>query len=251
MRSSNTSSNHLTSSSSRSAYELKMMPTPASPGARSERKVCSARTASSSTASRISSNCCAGVRPSGVGTVMPAAAWSLRPATRTWKNSSRFWLKMARNLARSSRGVVARSASASTRALKSSHDSSRFRYRCSWAPTRGWKARWCAPSMKSSRCAATNANLRPEQRRAHGPSVVAKRRGDHSQRQRRHEKTTPNGVADAGDEVVPELVREASTQDDHVEIDHRDRRREGGAECLNRLVEQLDGDLVGGLQGPR
>ena len=35
----------------------------------------------------------------------PAATWSFSPATRTWKNSSRFWLKMARNLARSSSGT--------------------------------------------------------------------------------------------------------------------------------------------------
>ena len=32
------------------------------------------------------------------------------PATRTWKNSSRFWLKIARNLARSSSGVGGSSA---------------------------------------------------------------------------------------------------------------------------------------------
>ena len=47
-----------------------------------------------------------GVRPSGVAGASPAATWSLRPATRTWKNSSRFWLKMARNLARSSSGTA-------------------------------------------------------------------------------------------------------------------------------------------------
>ena len=57
----------------------------------------------------------------------PAASCSCRPDTRTWKNSSRFELKIARNLARSSRGSDASSASASTRALKSSHDSSRLR----------------------------------------------------------------------------------------------------------------------------
>ena len=60
----------------------------------------------------------------------PAAIWSLSPATRTWKNSSRFWLKMARNLTRSSSGVCGSSARASTRALKSSQDSSRLMYRC-------------------------------------------------------------------------------------------------------------------------
>ena len=65
----------------------------------------------------------------GSAATSPAATWSLRPATRTWKNSSRFWLKIARNLARSSSGTRSSSASASTRSLKSSHDSSRLRYR--------------------------------------------------------------------------------------------------------------------------
>ena len=37
---------------------------------------------------------------------MPAADCCLRPATRTWKNSSRLLLKIARNLSRSSSGVA-------------------------------------------------------------------------------------------------------------------------------------------------
>ena len=45
------------------------------------------------------------------------------------ENSSRLPAKMARNFARSSTGASVSSASASTRALKSSHDSSRFRKR--------------------------------------------------------------------------------------------------------------------------
>src|SRR5713226_1227208 len=47
-------------------------------------------------------------------------------ATRTMKNSSRFELKMARNLTRSSRGTVGSWASSSTRRLNSSQDSSLF-----------------------------------------------------------------------------------------------------------------------------
>ena len=59
--------------------------------------------------SRMSSSCSGGGAPvGGVVAVTPAATWSFRPATRTWKNSSRFWLKMARNLARSSRARAGR-----------------------------------------------------------------------------------------------------------------------------------------------
>src|SRR4051812_9315065 len=50
------------------------------------------------------------------------------PATRTMKNSSRLVPKIARNLARSSSGTRGSSASASTRSLKSSHETSRFVY---------------------------------------------------------------------------------------------------------------------------
>jgi hypothetical protein len=75
----------------------------------------------------MSASCSDASWPSGDVARRPAATWSFRPATRTWKNSSRFELKMARNLARSSTGTTGSAASASTRALKSSHDSSRFR----------------------------------------------------------------------------------------------------------------------------
>ena len=39
--------------------------------------------------SPIAASCWVGVRPSGVGSSMPAATWSFSAATRTWKNSSR------------------------------------------------------------------------------------------------------------------------------------------------------------------
>ena len=79
-----------------------------------------------STRSPISSSCCPGVRPSGDSCVSPAATWSLSAATRTWKNSSRLDEKMAQNFSRSRRGVVSSAASASTRSLKSSQESSRL-----------------------------------------------------------------------------------------------------------------------------
>ena len=44
--------------------------------------------------------------PSGEATATAARTCSLRPATRTWKKSSRFWLKMARKRTRSSRGSL-------------------------------------------------------------------------------------------------------------------------------------------------
>ena len=53
----------------------------------------------------------------------------LQPPTRTMKNSSRFELKMARNLSRSSSGTVGSCASSSTRRLNSSQLSSRLMYR--------------------------------------------------------------------------------------------------------------------------
>ena len=45
-----------------------------------------------------------GVRPSGVSSVTPASICCLSPPTRFMKNSSMFWVKMARNFTRSRRG---------------------------------------------------------------------------------------------------------------------------------------------------
>ena len=47
----------------------------------------------------------AGLRPSGDRVRSPAATWSSRPATVTWKNSSSPSEKMARNFTRSRRGM--------------------------------------------------------------------------------------------------------------------------------------------------
>src|SRR5580704_2948880 len=70
-----------------------------------------------------------GRSPSADRVRRPASTWSLSPATRTWKNSSRPSEKMARNLTRSSSGTRSSSARSSSRAPNSSHDSSRFENR--------------------------------------------------------------------------------------------------------------------------
>ncbi len=64
--------------------------------------------------------------PSGEVVDSPTDSWSFKPATRIWKNSSRLRLKIARNFTRSRSGRSLSSASASTRALKSSQESSRL-----------------------------------------------------------------------------------------------------------------------------
>src|SRR5680860_887457 len=66
---------------------------------------------------------------------MPAATWSRRAATRTWKNSSRLVAKIAQNLARSSSGMPGSPASSRTLSLKSSQLSSRLSTR--WVMTSG------------------------------------------------------------------------------------------------------------------
>ncbi len=84
------------------------------------------RLPSSVTRARIPASAWPGSMPSAESTPSPAASWSSRPATLTMKNSSRFDEWMATNLTRSSSGCEASSASSSTRALNSSHESSRF-----------------------------------------------------------------------------------------------------------------------------
>ena len=74
-----------------------------------------------------SANCSAGVRPSRLFWVTPLATWPLRPARRTMKNSSRLLADIERKRSRSSTGWRRLLASASTRQLKESQESSRFR----------------------------------------------------------------------------------------------------------------------------
>ena len=50
-------------------------------------------------------SCSSTVMPSGLSAATPARRCSIRPPTRTWKNSSRLLLEMARNFARSSSGA--------------------------------------------------------------------------------------------------------------------------------------------------
>ena len=84
---------------------------------------------SRSARSRISRSASCGVIPSGERTAIPAAAWSVSPATRTMKNSSRFEEKIEQKFTRVRSGRAASEATSRTRALKSSHESSRLRKR--------------------------------------------------------------------------------------------------------------------------
>ncbi len=81
---------------------------------------------------RMASICSRGVMPSAVGVVTRPAIWLLIPATRTWKNSSRFWATIATKRNRSSKGSSGSSAIASTRSWKARSESSRL-IKCS-----GW-----------------------------------------------------------------------------------------------------------------
>src|SRR5688500_17580995 len=137
MRCSKVSTRNFSSSSSSSDHDEKTIPASARAGATFSRKISSIHGRMRSSRSRTSTSCWAGDRPSELGVVMPAASWSFRPATRTWKNSSRFWLKIARNLARSRVGTDSSSARVSTRSLKSSHDSSRLNWRGTGASASG------------------------------------------------------------------------------------------------------------------
>ena len=105
MRSSNVSTRNFSSSSSRSAHDDSLMPASARPGATPSRKA--GLHAGQQQVEPVADveELLGGRAPVGAGARRrrrppgPSA-----PATRTWKNSSRFWLKMARNLARSSSG---------------------------------------------------------------------------------------------------------------------------------------------------
>lgn len=108
------------------AKSAKRRPEPASNGITVFRNNESARRASWTTRSPINVSCALGVSPSTDSVTTPPSTTSLRPATRNWKNSSRFCEKIARNFARSSGGVSSSSASARTRELKTGYHSSRF-----------------------------------------------------------------------------------------------------------------------------
>src|SRR5437667_12170044 len=71
-------------------------------------------------------NVSVGLKPSGPRSLVSLSICCLIPATRISKNSSRFELKIVRNLTRSIRGWVGSCASSSTRRLNSSQLSSRL-----------------------------------------------------------------------------------------------------------------------------
>src|SRR6202171_2621059 len=85
------------------------------------------RLTSSCTRSAIPSSCASGVIPSCEVSLRGAISCSCRPATRTWKKSSRPSLTMARKRILSVRGRTQSSAIASTRLSKSSRESSRLK----------------------------------------------------------------------------------------------------------------------------
>ena len=102
------------------------MPASVSAGrsSRFHRRPC--RAISSPTRTRIASSACSETSPSTERLGTSDSASSSRPATRTMKNSSRFLAKIAANLTRSSSGNPSSSASSRTRALNSTHESSRL-----------------------------------------------------------------------------------------------------------------------------
>ena len=93
------------------------MPCPVRAGRRSRRHSFDCRAARSITRSRMLASACCGVRPSAERTPRPDAAWSIRPATRTMKNSSCICEKIAQNLTRSRSGTAGSAARSSTRSL--------------------------------------------------------------------------------------------------------------------------------------
>ena len=124
---SKTRSSSSSSSGSRSSISATTIPAASSPGRRWRFQSFACSAASAVERSRISASAACGVSPSGERTVTPAATWSISPATRTMKNSSMFEEKIEQKLTRSSSGSESSRTTSSTRPLKSSCDSSRFR----------------------------------------------------------------------------------------------------------------------------
>ncbi len=87
------------------------------------------RAVRSSTRSRTSDSAARGVSPSAERTASPAAAWPIRPATRTMKNSSRLDETKRHIRTRSRIGRESSPARSSSLALYSNVDSSRFNSR--------------------------------------------------------------------------------------------------------------------------
>src|SRR6188472_2644291 len=129
------------------------MPRAASAGARSRFQSFPWRAVSSDTRSRIASSVWPAPSPSAERTGTPASSSSSRPATRTMKNSSRPCEKIAANFSRSRSGRRSSSASSSTRAPNSTHDSSRLRRRegagsVAVAIVGSYAGTWCRTSVR-------------------------------------------------------------------------------------------------------
>ncbi len=117
------------SASPRSSSRARSMPPAARPGNTSSFRMRYCPATSSCARRSMAPSCSAGAilsAPKSWGST-PAYTCCCNPATRISKNSSRLELKIARNLSRSSHGLVASAASSSTRALNSSQESSRLR----------------------------------------------------------------------------------------------------------------------------
>ena len=110
----------------RSVNDTTSTPFSASSGSSSSRQMRLCSAISSRTRSVIRSSTSPRGSWSGVDGRRPASRASCTAATRTMKNSSRLLEKIARNLQRSSSGTSGLRARASTRALKSSQDTSRL-----------------------------------------------------------------------------------------------------------------------------
>src|SRR6266540_2346198 len=117
------------SDSSRLPMSATRVPCSARAGTIWSRKQRASASMAGTTCLLIASSVSVGVQPSEPRLATPASTCSRRPDTRTMKNSSRLLEKIARNLSRSSSGVVGSVASASTRSLNCSQETSRFRYR--------------------------------------------------------------------------------------------------------------------------
>ena len=77
---------------------------------------------------RISSNCSVGAKPVRSAAYLPLWRSSIKPPTRTWKNSSKLLALIDKNFILSKSGSSRRYDWSSTRWLNSSHDISRFMY---------------------------------------------------------------------------------------------------------------------------
>src|SRR5271169_1593368 len=107
---------------------------------------------------------------------MPARYWPFSPATRTIWNSSRLFAEIDRKRRRSSSGWRRLSASARTRSLKASQDSSRLLKRVAERESKGWiSTAWTLLFTLVSSCVRTRRLI--EQRSYRAEAGLSCRRG--------------------------------------------------------------------------